>query len=169
MPNASFGQHYASAFRFNDEVDQEELYQEALKHYANTLTPFGDRVLKKIDEVLALDLPVSMIAPSHGVTWRDEPLQIVRQYREWATEVPEARAVILHDTMREGMRQMMEANGEGLGNEGVPYKVFQMAVSDRNDVITELFRAKAIADGEPRGSVDDQSHPAGPQGIAVQE
>ena len=31
MPNDAFGQHYASAFRFNDQVDQEELYEEALK------------------------------------------------------------------------------------------------------------------------------------------
>jgi len=32
MPNDAFGQHYASAFRFNDQVDQEELYEEALKY-----------------------------------------------------------------------------------------------------------------------------------------
>jgi len=39
MPNDAFGQHYATAFRFNDQVDQEELYEEALKYYANILTP----------------------------------------------------------------------------------------------------------------------------------
>ena len=33
--------------RFNDQVDQEELYEEALKYYANILTPFSDQVLKK--------------------------------------------------------------------------------------------------------------------------
>ena len=41
MPNDAFGQHYATAFRFNDQVDQEELYEEALKYYANILTPFS--------------------------------------------------------------------------------------------------------------------------------
>jgi len=30
MSNDAFGQHYATAFHFNDEVDQEELYEEAL-------------------------------------------------------------------------------------------------------------------------------------------
>ena len=29
MPNDAFGQHYASAFPYNDQVDQEELYQNA--------------------------------------------------------------------------------------------------------------------------------------------
>jgi flavorubredoxin len=149
MPNDAFGQHYATAFPFNDEVNQNELYEEALKYYANILTPFSGLVLKKIDEVLALNLPVDMIAPSHGVIWRTDPLQIVKKYQEWASQQPEESAVILYDTMWEGTRQMAEAIGWGLAAEGVPYKVFHMAVSDRNDVVTEIFKAKAIIVGSP--------------------
>jgi len=67
MPNDAFGQHYATAFRFNDQVNEEELYEEAIKYYANILTPFSSLVLKKIEEVLSLNLAVDMIAPSHGV------------------------------------------------------------------------------------------------------
>ena len=81
--------------RFNDEVNQHELYEEALRYYANILTPFSDLVMQKIDEVLALGLPVDVIAPSHGVIWRDNPLQIVEKYKEWAAQRGEARAVIL--------------------------------------------------------------------------
>ncbi len=149
MSNDAFGQHYASDFRFNDQVDQEELYEEAIKYYANILTPFSDLVVKKIDEVLALNLPVEIIAPSHGVIWRQEPLQIVRKYQEWAAQVPQKRAAILYDTMWEATRHMAEAVGEGLAAEGVPFKLFHMAVSDRNDVLTEVFRAKAIVVGSP--------------------
>ena len=149
MPNDAFGQHYATAFRFNDQVNQEELYEEALKYYANILTPFSNLVLKKIEEVLALNLPVEMIAPSHGVIWRKDPLQIVKKYQEWARQIPEKSAVILYDTMWEGTRKMAEAIGLGLSMAGVPYKIFFMAVSDRNDVITEIFKAKAIIVGSP--------------------
>lgn len=149
MPNDAFGQHYATAFRFNDQVNQEELYEEALKYYANILTPFSNLVLKKIDEVLALNLPVEMIAPSHGVIWRKDPLQIVNKYKEWARQIPEKSAVILYDTMWEGTRKMAEAIGQGLSAAGVPYKIFFMAVSDRNDVITEIFKARAIIVGSP--------------------
>ena len=149
MPNDAFGQHYATAFCFNDEVNQEELYEEALKYYANILTPFSSFVSKKIEEVLALNLPVDMIAPSHGVIWRKNPLQIVKKYQEWAAQIPERSAVILYDTMWEGTRRMAEAIGEGLAAEGVPYKTFHVAVSDRNDVITEVFKAKAVIIGSP--------------------
>jgi flavorubredoxin len=149
MPNDAFGQHYATGFRFNDEVDQEELYEEALKYYANILTPFSDRVIKKIDEVIALKLPVDMIAPSHGIIWRKDPLQIAMKYKEWAAQAPEPRAVILYDTMWEGTRHMAEAIGDGLAEAGVDYKIFNLAVSDRNDVLVEVFRARTILVGSP--------------------
>lgn len=149
MPNDAFGQHFATDFRFNDEVDQEELYEEALKYYANILTPFSKMVLKKIDEVLALNLPVSMIAPSHGVIWRKDPIQIVKKYQEWASQVPDKSAVIIYDTMWNATKKMSEAIGDGLGAEGVHYKIFNMAVSDRNDVITEIFKTKAVIIGSP--------------------
>jgi anaerobic nitric oxide reductase flavorubredoxin len=149
MPNDAFGQHYATGFRFNDEVDQEELYEEALKYYANILTPFSDRVIKKIDEVIALKLPVDMIAPSHGIIWRKDPLQIALKYKEWAAQAPEPRAVILYDTMWDGTRHMAEAIGDGLAEAGVDYKIFNLAVSDRNDVLVEVFRARTILVGSP--------------------
>jgi anaerobic nitric oxide reductase flavorubredoxin len=149
MPNDAFGQHYATAFRFNDEVNREELYEEALKYYANILTPFSALVTKKIEEVLALKLPVSMIAPSHGVIWRQDPLQIVKKYQEWAAQVPEKTAVIVYDSMWDGTRHMAEAIGEGLAAAGIPYHMFYISTADRNDVITRLFKTKAIIIGSP--------------------
>lgn len=149
MPNDAFGQHYATAFRFNDEVDQEELYEEALKYYANILTPFSDLVLKKIDELLSLQLPVDIIAPSHGVIWRKDPLQIVKNYQEWARQIPLKRAVILYDTMWKTTLRMAEAISGGLTVKGIPNKLIHLAASDRNDVIVEVFKAKAVIIGSP--------------------
>jgi flavorubredoxin len=149
MPNDAFGQHYATAWRFNDQVEQDELYQEALKYYANILTPFSKRVIAKIDELVDMGIPVKMIAPSHGVIWRDEPMQIVGQYKQWAQQKGRKRAAILYDTMWQATRRMAEAIGDGLRDEGVDFKLFHMAASDRNDVITEIFQSKAVIVGSP--------------------
>jgi anaerobic nitric oxide reductase flavorubredoxin len=149
LSNDAFGQHYATSLRFNDQVDRTELYEEAIKYYANILTPFSDLVLKKIDEVLALKLPVDMICPSHGVIWRSDPLQIVTAYQEWARQVPQRRAVILYDTMWEGTRKMAEAIGVGLTKAGIAFTLFNMATSDRNDVIKEVFQSQAVLVGSP--------------------
>jgi anaerobic nitric oxide reductase flavorubredoxin len=149
MPNDAFGQHYATSFRFNDEVNQEELYVEALKYYANILTPFSAQVTRKLEEVLALNLPVAMIAPSHGVIWRKDPIQIVKKYQEWASQKPARTAVILYDTMWDATRRMAQAISEGLTSGGVENKTYHMAMSDRNDVIAEVFKTKAVIVGCP--------------------
>ena len=149
MPNDAFGQHYASAYRFNDQVDQKELYEEALKYYANILTPFSKLVTKKIDEMLALGLPVDMIAPSHGILWRKDPLQIVKKYQQWAAQEPEERAVVIYDTMWDGTRRMAEAIGDGLTDTGVDHKILHSVVTDRNDLLVEVFRSKTILIGSP--------------------
>jgi anaerobic nitric oxide reductase flavorubredoxin len=149
MPNDAFGQHFASSSRFNDEVDTVEVYQEAIKYYANILTPFSDLVIRKIDEFKKLNIPVDIIAPSHGIIWRKDPLQIVSQYYEWAQGKNDGSAVVIYDTMWKGTEKMAQAIAEGLEKEGVKYKIFNIAVSDRNDVLTEIFKTKGILVGSP--------------------
>jgi flavorubredoxin len=149
FPNDAFGQHYCTAFRFNDQVDREELYEEALKYYVNILTPFSDLVVKKIDEVLSLGVPVDMIAPSHGVIWRENPLQIVTKYREWAMQKGEPRVLIAYDTMWNATRRMAEAIGDGVVESGLPCKIVNAAATDRNDLLVDVFRSACIAIGSP--------------------
>jgi len=149
MPNDAFGQHFASSKRFNDEVDETEVYQEAIKYYANILTPFSDLVTKKLDEFVKLDIPVDIIAPSHGIIWRKDPMQIVEKYYEWASGKNDGSVVIIYDTMWKGTEQMAAAIGGGIGKEGVKYNLFNIADHDRNDVLTEVFKAKGILLGCP--------------------
>lgn len=149
MPNDAFGMHFASSSRFNDEVDEIEVYQEAIKFYANILTPFSDLVIRKIDEFKKLNIPVDIIAPSHGIIWRKDPMQIVQKYYEWASGTNEGSAVIIFDTMWKATEKMAEAIADGLEKEGVKYKLFNMAVCDRNDVLTEIFKTKGIIIGSP--------------------
>jgi len=149
--NDAFGQHYATYLMYNDLVDQAELYQEAIKYYANILTPFSEFVDKKIKEIVALNVPVDMICPSHGVIWRKDPLQIVNQYVRWANAYAENQITVAYDTMWDGTRQMAEAIAKGIteADQAVAVKLFNVARSDKNDVITEIFKSKAILVGSP--------------------
>ncbi|MEW6616680.1 MAG: anaerobic nitric oxide reductase flavorubredoxin [Thermodesulfobacteriota bacterium] len=149
--NDAFGQHIASELMYNDLVDQAELFQEAIKYYANILAPFSALVDKKIKEIVALNVPVDMICPSHGVIWRKEPLQIVNQYVQWANSYAENQITIVYDSMWDGTRQMAEAIAKGImeADQTIAVKLFNIARSDKNDVITEIFKSKAILVGSP--------------------
>ena len=126
LSNDAFGQHYASPYLYNDQVDQGELFQEAIKYYANILTPFSRQARAKIKEVLDLNLPIEMIAPSHGIIWRDNPLQIVYKYQQWAGDYSEGTAVVLYDSMWGATKKMALSIAKGLGNRGVGAKVLNM-------------------------------------------
>ena len=147
--NDAFGQHYASQHMYNDLVDQAELQQECIKYYANILTPFSPLVTNKIKEVLSLNLPLNMIATSHGIIWRDNPAQIVEQYLKWADNYQENQITIVYDTMWNCTRHMAEAMVEGIKSvdKDVTVKMYNAGKTDKNDIITELFKSKAILFG----------------------
>ncbi|NOQ26571.1 MAG: anaerobic nitric oxide reductase flavorubredoxin [Bacteroidales bacterium] len=149
--NDAFGQHFCSELLFNDLVDQHELYAEAIKYYANILTPFSKLVTKKIDEVIKLDVPVDFICTSHGVVWRDNPLQIVAKYAEWANNYQENQITVIYDTMYNGTRLLAENIVKGINSvdNNVNVKLFNSATNDKNEIITEIFKSKAILVGSP--------------------
>jgi flavorubredoxin len=149
--NDAFGQHLASEMLYNDSVDQAELVQECIKYYANILTPFSGLVEKKIEEFKSLNVPLDMICPSHGVIWRDNPLQIVGRYLDWSKNYRENQITIVYDTMWNGTRKMAEAIAKGVRSvdDEVVVKLFNISHTDKNDVVTEVFKSKTLLVGSP--------------------
>lgn len=144
--NDAFGQHYATESLFNDRADNCELFDQAIKYYANILTPFSRFVTKKIEEVLSFNLPVNMIC-----TRKDNPVQIIEKYLEWADDYRENRITVIYDTMWESTRKMAEAMAKGISgaDPSVTVKVINASKEDKNDIITDIFRSKAILVGSP--------------------
>lgn len=147
--NDAFGQHYCDEHLFNDEVDQIELYEQCIRYYANILTPFSRLVTPKINEILGFNLPVDMIATSHGVVWRDNPTQIVQKYLEWANDYQEDRITIFYDTMSANTRMMADAIAQGIHetDPSVAVKIYNVARHDKNEILTQVFRSKGVLVG----------------------
>jgi len=147
LPNDAFGQHYATSFRFDDEVNQAELMDEAAKYYANILWPLGSLILKKIEEVLKMGIVIKMIAPSHGIIWRRDPAKIINAYLSWAKNENRAKAVIVYETMWGSTDKMARAIAEGIIDRGIEVKLFEINQSDRTEVIKEMLDAKGYLIG----------------------
>ncbi|NLJ34280.1 MAG: MBL fold metallo-hydrolase [Firmicutes bacterium] len=149
--NDAFGQHFAVEKLFNDEADQCLLAKEAMKYYANILNPFSPLVARKIKEIVSLNLPIDIIAPSHGVIWRENPLQIVEKYAQWADAYQEDQFTIVYDTMWEGTMKIahhLARVARQVSPETV-VKVFNCARTDKNELMTEVFKSRALAVGSP--------------------
>lgn len=149
--NDAFGQHYAVEELFNDKADPCLLNREAMKYFANILNPFAPILKKKLEEIGKLNLPIEMIAPSHGAIWRENPLQIVEKYAAWADAYQENQITIAYDTMWNGTEKLAHAIADAIHRKSpdTQVKVFNIAKSDKNEVMTEVFKSRAIAVGSP--------------------
>lgn len=149
--NDAFGQHYAVEELFNDGADKATLWKEAMKYYANILNPFSAFATRKIEEIQGLNLPIDIIAPSHGAIWRENPLQIVEKYYEWSKAYQEDQVTVVYDTMWNGTQQLAHAIAHEVHKQAphTVVKVFNISKDDKNDIMTEVFKSKAIALGSP--------------------
>ena len=147
MPNDAFGQHLASSERFDDEADQCALMDEAAKYYANILWPLSSVIARKIDDVVKMGIPIKMIAPSHGIIWRRDPMKIVSAYVGWAKNTTRPKAVIVYETMWNSTERMARKLAEGVRDGGIDVKIFDIAQSDRTEVIKEMIDAKGFLIG----------------------
>ncbi|MDA8407215.1 MAG: flavodoxin domain-containing protein [Deltaproteobacteria bacterium] len=145
----AFGQHWATSERFNDQVDSSELMAHAVKYYANILLPYSGLVQKLIAEVKKMNIKIDMIAPDHGLIWREDPLQIVEAYDKWSKQGCKRKALIIYDTMWHSTEMMAKAIADGLIESGISVKLMNLACDHRSDVITEMIDSKAVILGSP--------------------
>jgi anaerobic nitric oxide reductase flavorubredoxin len=146
-----FGQHIAAGKLNASDNDQSILYYESLKYYANIIAPFSEKTKKKIAELKSLNFSIDMICPAHGLIWDSNPQEIINLYEKWADNYSENQVTILYDTMYNSTRQMAEKIAEGItGSENPPkVKVFNLANTDKSDILAEIFRSKGIIIGSP--------------------
>ena len=151
FPCDAFGSYGAlGGSIFDDEYDNLEFYkEEALRYYSNIVAKFSRFVLKAID--LLKDLDIQIIAPSHGLIWRN-PQDILDLYHQWArygTEPAEIGVTLLYASMYGNTEKMMGAVAQGLGNEGIPVKIFDVARTHVSYILPYLWKYRGVMIGAP--------------------
>jgi flavorubredoxin len=148
LPNDAFGQHVASCQRFEDEVG-DEVMKHAAKYYANILWPLAPLILKKVDEVMKMGIPIDMIGPSHGLIWRKNPSRIIQAYVDWSQGKAGNKILIVYDTMWGSTEAIAKAILKGLIEEGAEARLLHLRSNHRSDIIEEMLEAKAVLLGSP--------------------
>ena len=145
--NDAFGQHIASFERFDDEYPLGVVVEEAKKYYANIVLPYSTLVLKSLD--LVAPLPIDMIAPAHGIIWRSHVKTIVGEYRKWAANQAEAKALVIFDTMWKSTEKIASIIQEAFELLGIPTKMLNLRYNHISDIMNDVLTAKFICVGTP--------------------
>ena len=149
--NDMFGQHFAIEELFTHKADKCRLMHEALKYYANILNPFSLQAASKIKEIAQMGLDIDIIAPSHGAVWKNNPQEILDLYAKWSDNYMENQVTVCFDTMWEGTAKIAYKIASEIAKQSpdTVVRVFNIAKSDKNEIMTEIFKSKAIAVGSP--------------------
>ncbi|XOF32678.1 MAG: FprA family A-type flavoprotein [Candidatus Electrothrix sp. YB6] len=145
----AFGQHLASSERFDDEVNQDTLMHEAAKYYANILTLYSPLVKKLIRQIEDMHLPINMIAPDHGIIWRKDPGKVLDAYSRWCVNEGNGSALVIYDSMWHSTEMMAKSIAAGLLDKGISYKLLNLQVNHRSNVMCDVLEASAIILGCP--------------------
>jgi len=144
-----FSMHLASTERFDDEIDDAILEDEAAKYFANILMPLSTPVARLLEKVGNLDITGGIVATDHGPIWRKDFSKILALYSRWAAQKPTKKAVVVYDTMYESTASMARAIGEGIRAGGADAKLLPLRACHRTDVATEMLEAGALLVGSP--------------------
>jgi flavorubredoxin len=124
--------------------------EEAARYYANILMPFGALIQRKVQELQQLGIMPAVIAPSHGVIWRDNPTKIVQAYLNWSLGSKlKKKIVVVYDTMWNSTDKMARAIVEGAASQGADVKLLKLRASNTTEALMEILDAKAVIVGSP--------------------
>ena len=149
----AFGQHLATAARFDDEfiecASHAELEDSVIDYYANILMPFGQLIKAKISEIQRLGLEIDMIAPDHGIIWRKQPERVIQMYRDMANGKASLRVAIIYDTMWHSTERMTAPVMQGIKDEGVDCTVIKLRATPGSVAVKELWKSRGCLIGTP--------------------
>jgi len=143
FPCDFFCSHIADGF-YDDAVEDLLIY--AQKYFGEIMMPFrtaGQKALEKIK-----DLPIDIIAPSHGPIYKN-PERILTAYRKWVNGETKQKAIIAYVTMWNSTDKMIQPIVETLSSEGVEVVLYNLVVADIGELAKDLVDSKAIVLGAP--------------------
>ncbi|MDR0601129.1 MAG: FprA family A-type flavoprotein [Treponema sp.] len=149
FPCDAFGSFGALGDRvFDDEFNEKEhaFYEaESLRYYANIVSSFSIFVERAIQKLSAL--PVTCIAPSHGIIWRKDPLRIVNRYSKYAAYAKgpaEREIAVIWGSMYGNTKAGVDAVIRGIEKEGVPYTVRRIPDENVSWVLADAYRCSGL-------------------------
>ncbi len=145
--NDAFGQHLATSVRFDDEYPLDIIMLEARKYYANIVLPYPKPVKNALEAAGNLDIEI--IAPSHGIVWRQNVDKIIKKYHNWVSNKVSKKALIIYDTMWKSTEKIAKEIQTVFEDAGYAAPIFNLQFNHMSDIMTEVLTAEYVCIGSP--------------------
>ncbi|MEJ2306057.1 MAG: FprA family A-type flavoprotein [candidate division WOR-3 bacterium] len=136
---------------FDDECENLNFYkQEAVRYYVNIIAKFSKMVLKALDKLQ--NVPVKVIAPSHGRIWKANPKEILNIYENLANladKEGEPGVTLIYGSMYGNTENMMNAVAQGISRSGISLKIFDVSHTHVSYILPSLWMKNGVMIGAP--------------------
>lgn len=138
---------------FDDQLstEQHEFFRnEALRYYANIVSSFSIFVAKGITRLSALDIKI--IAPSHGIIWRENPQAIIDSYTKFASyqnSAAEPEITVIWSSMYGNTEKLVNNIVQGVRKEGLPVHVHRVPDAHVGEILASAWKSAGLILGMP--------------------
>jgi anaerobic nitric oxide reductase flavorubredoxin len=149
----AFGSFGRYEHAFDDELTQQEwdlLIPETQRYYANIVSTFSPFVIKGIEKLASLDIQV--VAPSHGVIWREDPQKIIglyNDYAHWMNGPANKEVTFIYSTMYGNTAALVDLIKTTLEDEGIVVHLHQVPQEHVSYVLSSAWRSSGLVIGMP--------------------
>jgi flavorubredoxin len=144
FPCDFFGSHLASS-DFYARCDDKQ-YISSKRYYAEIMMPFRNNISRHLG--LIEDLPIDIIAPSHGPIYNN-PAFILDAYKDWVSDKVKNQVVLPYVSMHGSVAKMTEFFVNELIKRGVEVKPFNLTSVDIGELAMSLVDASTLVLGTP--------------------
>ena len=138
---------------FDDQLSTQQhsfFIGEALRYYANIVASFSTFVTKGINKLA--DLDVKVIAPSHGIIWRENPQAIIDSYTRFASYQngpAEPEVTVIWSSMYGNTEKLVNNIVQGVRAEGLPVHVHQVPDQHVGLILESAWKSAGLILGMP--------------------
>jgi len=130
---------------FDDEVNLEFYMYETRRYYSNIVGKYGAMVQKALKKLKDADIPMNIIAPTHGPVWRTDPQCIIDHYDRWSRAETEEGVVIVYGSMYGNTQKMADVIARRLSENGIKnIRIYDASKTHVSYLISDLWRFKGV-------------------------
>jgi flavorubredoxin len=140
------GAHYADPMLFGDLTP--EYIRDFKYYYDHIMRPFKKYIIQALEKMA--NLPLKIIAPSHGPIITHQIQERIDLYREWSLANPEQKRVIIAYVSAYGnTAKLAEKLAEGIKEAGVPVELYDLQKTTPAELVDKIEGSKGLLLGSP--------------------
>lgn len=133
---------------FDDELDIKLYEEEMRRYYSNIVGKYGKNVQRAYDTLK--DIPVRMIASTHGPVFRSDTKWVLSRYDRWSREETREGAVVIYGSMYGHTEAMADYTARCLKEAGVPeVRVYDASKTHPSYILSAVWEYKGVVLASP--------------------